>query len=205
MANMKRCDQGHYYDADKHSNCPSCGVQGLDIVPTRARPSPLDDTGPTGGGFYPQPGIGSTKRPDQPPQRPGPGPGVTVSLPKKKIGIEPVLGWLVCVEGPERGRDYRILKERSSIGRDDNMDIHIGADLTISRHRHAIISFNPRDNTFKVVPGEGGGQTYLNGNVVDLPMPLNSYDCIELGETKLLFIPLCGEQFKWEPEVAESH
>jgi RNA polymerase subunit RPABC4/transcription elongation factor Spt4 len=21
---MKRCDQGHYYDADKHTMCPAC-------------------------------------------------------------------------------------------------------------------------------------------------------------------------------------
>ena len=183
MSNMKRCEKGHYYEAEKYSSCPHCGVTGLDLQPTHGRPPSATDPSPT--------------RPLHVPSRPG-AEGKTIGIIQKRIGINPVLGWLVCVEGAERGRDFRIRGERSSIGRDPSMDIYIEGDESISRYRHAVISFNPRTHTFKVVPGEGGGQTYLNGEVVDVPIPLKSYDLIELGQTKLLFIPLCGEQFQWD-------
>jgi hypothetical protein len=39
---------------------------------------------------------------------------------------------------------------------------------------------------------------YKNGEEVVFSEPLEAYDVIELGRTKLLFVPLCGERFKWE-------
>ena len=38
-------------------------------------------------------------------------------------GINPVTGWLVCIEGPQLGRDYRILSEKNFIGRDEKKEI----------------------------------------------------------------------------------
>jgi len=32
---------------------------------------------------------------------------------------------------------------------------------------------------------------------VATPMEPKAYDTIEMGQTKLLFMPFCGEQFKW--------
>ena len=69
-------------------------------------------------------------------------------------GIDPVVGWIVCVEGQDKGRDYRIRTERNFIGRNDSNDIVIKGDDSISRERHAIISFNPRTNSFRLAPGD---------------------------------------------------
>ena len=124
--------------------------------------------------------------------------GVTVGFYRKTIGVDPVVGWLVCIDGPEKGRDYRLHSERNFIGRAEKMDICLRGDETISRENHAIISFNPRNLSFKVQPGDGRGLVYLNGNDVDVPTILKPYDLIELGQTKLLFIPLCGEKFQWQ-------
>ena len=30
--------------------------------------------------------------------------------------LKPVTGWLVCLEGPSRGRDYRIIAEKNFMG-----------------------------------------------------------------------------------------
>ena len=35
-------------------------------------------------------------------------------------------------------------------------------------------------------------------------MPLKAYDLIDFGDTKLLFIPLCGEQFTWKANPEED-
>lgn len=123
--------------------------------------------------------------------------GVTVGLFRKKTGIDPVVGWLVCVAGADKGRDYRLRSDRNSIGRSPNMDVCINGDDTISRERHAYVSFNPKKNVFTLAPGEGRGLIYLNDEEVTGATPLKAYDRIELGDTTLLFMPLCGEQFEW--------
>ena len=30
--------------------------------------------------------------------------------------------------------------------------------------------------------------------------PLKAYDVIEVGKSQLLFLPLCGDKFKWDEE-----
>jgi hypothetical protein len=181
-----RCERGHYYDAQQHSRCPSCGVPGLDVPGTQ---SPSARNEPDNMVTQVRGQAGSVADV-----------GVTVAMVRKKIGIDPVVGWLVCVQGPEKGRDYRVRSERNGIGRGADMAICIHGDEAISRENHAYISFNPRKGSFRIAPGDGRGMTYLNGEEVDVPMPLNAYDRIELGQSHLLFVPLCGEKFSWENE-----
>ncbi len=72
-------------------------------------------------------GGGDASGGDQPTRRIGQGgPG----------GIDAVVGWLVCVHGRNRGRDYRIRSENNTVGRSENMDICISGDDLISRERH---------------------------------------------------------------------
>ncbi len=180
-----RCEHGHYYDAQQHSRCPSCGVPGLEVEGRQARQAQAE--------------VGAEVTQVRG-QQSSSDVGVTVAMVRKKIGIDPVVGWLVCVQGPEKGRDYRIRSERNGIGRGADMSICISGDEAISRENHAFISFNPRKGSFRIAPGDGRGMTYLNGEEVDVPMPITAYDRIELGQTHLLFVPLCGEQFNWEAE-----
>jgi hypothetical protein len=77
------------------------------------------------------------------------------------------------------------------------MDIYINGDDTISRDSHAVVSFDPKRGKFRLHAGEGRGLVYLNEDIVDGAAELNPYDVIELGQTKLLFIPFCGERFQW--------
>jgi hypothetical protein len=122
----------------------------------------------------------------------------TVALVKKKIGIDPVVGWLVCVEGAEKGKDYRIHTEKNKIGRSENMDIIIKSDSSISRENHAFIVFNPRQNIFRVQSGESRGLIYVNGEEVLASRELAVSDIIEIGEGKYRFVPFCGENFTWD-------
>lgn len=190
---MTRCENGHYYDSSKYSTCPSCGIPDLDIHATVIHQVP-----PVAASI-----TGQTQK-SPAPARQGAEPGVTVGVLRKTMGIDPVVGWLVCVEGADKGRDYRIRSERNTIGRGAGMDISIQGDETISRDKHAIISFNPRKNSFLLTPGESRGIVYLNGEEVANPMPLTAYDVIELGQTKLLFVPFCGSHFQWEKPAAQS-
>lgn len=192
---MKRCEQGHYFDAEKHTMCPNCGIPDLDLGKTRPLGHPAAQPEAT----WRSPSSsdeGHTVRHDT--NRAGSrDSGETVALVRKKEGIDPVVGWLVCVEGADKGRDYRIRSEKNFIGRSEKMDIQISGDDTISRDNHAVVSYNPKNCIFKVHAGEGRGMVYLNSADVDTPLELKPYDIIELGQTKLAFIPFCGEKFQW--------
>ncbi len=195
MQPMTRCENGHYYDAKKHQSCPFCGVQKLDIdiqktMAKKSGPPPVKS-----GSEQPAPPVGG---PPEPPINAPADSGKTVGVYRRKMGIDPVVGWLVAVKGPDKGRDFRITAEKNFIGRSEAMDISISGDDSISRESHAIISYNPKNNSFRVYPGESKRLVYLNEEEVIMPEQLKAYDVIELGETTLRFIPLCGEQFEWD-------
>ena len=124
--------------------------------------------------------------------------GKTVGMMQSQMGFDPVVGWLACVAGPSRGKSYTIRGGVNAIGRSERMDIVITGDLKISSENHAKISYSDKHNRFNLLPGEGRNIVYLNDEEVFTPMPLHAYDLIDFGETKLLFVPLCGEKFTWE-------
>jgi hypothetical protein len=126
--------------------------------------------------------------------------GRTVGLMQEQMGFDPVVGWLACVEGPSRGKSYTIRGGVNSIGRGDRMDITITGDMKLSAENHAKLSYSERSNRFNLIPGDGRNIIYLNGEEVFVPTVLSAYDLIDFGETKLLFIPLCGERFTWGKE-----
>jgi hypothetical protein len=145
----------------------------LDIEQTR--PSP-DLKGQEWAGEAPGGGAKTVKMGDPPPprQQPTPDEGVTRRYPMGKGDMnrmDPVVGWLVCVAGPDKGRDYRIHAERNFIGRGADMDIAVAGDEQISRKNHAVISYNPKRHTFTIAPGDSHGLTYLNDDELLTPSP----------------------------------
>ena len=144
-------------------------------------------------------------------QTPPPSPGISVTAANKTVGMmqsqmgfDPVVGWLACVAGPSRGKSYTVRGGVNSIGRSERMDIVVTGDLKISAENHAKISYSEKNNRFNLLPGEGRNIVYLNDEEVFTPMPLHAYDVIDFGETKLLFIPLCGEKFTWKAEESDG-
>lgn len=112
--------------------------------------------------------------------------------------LNPVTGWLVCIDGPNKGRDYKIMSEKNFVGRGDGMDIQILGDNHISKRNHAVIVFDPRKQITLVLPGDSQGLVYINGESIYAPTILAPYDTIELGKSKFIFNPLCGEHFSWD-------
>jgi hypothetical protein len=191
MASLKQCESaGHFYDDRKHSSCPYCGVGGIEMPDTRPANSSggMSATAPA----QPDPTDGRTRAAGAPPQD-----GRTRGFFQDKLGAEPVVGWLVCVDGPHRGRDFRLHSEKNFIGRDPANDICISGDPRISASKHAVVSFDPRNCKYKIRGGDGRGLTYLNGEEVDETTPLEPFNRITLGDTTLLFVPLCGDGFQW--------
>ena len=175
---MKQCEHGHFYDETRFAACPYCrdgaagageseGTAGKTVAVLRSGSAPSADE------------------------------GKTVGIIQKKIGIDPAVGFLICIEGPDRGADYRLVAGRNFIGRLPSMDVALTADDTVSRDGHALVTYDAKYNRFSLLPGQSRGITYCNGEQVELPRPLAAYDVIEVGKSRLLFLPLCGERFQW--------
>jgi hypothetical protein len=111
--------------------------------------------------------------------------------------VDPVVAWLVCLDGPDRGHDYPLRAGENALGRSPSMDVCIANDAAVSRERHLIVTFDSVKETFLLLPGESAGLLYLNGESIRSPRHVKRDDVIEVGRTKLVFIPFCDGKYHW--------
>lgn len=111
---------------------------------------------------------------------------------------DPVVGWLVVVEGPGRGASLNVGYGNNRIGRapTENISLDFG-DEEISRENHSTITFDGRHRRYYVLPGQGRNLVYVNDQPVMSPLELTGGEEILLGQTKLRFVPFCGKAFDW--------
>ena len=112
---------------------------------------------------------------------------------------DPVVGWLVVVEGPGKGRAMQLGYGSNSLGRGatDRVKLDFGDDQ-ISRSGHAVVTYDPRGRKFYVQHGGGTNLTYLGDQPVLTPTELPALSHINIGNTVLRFVPLCGAEFDWQ-------
>lgn len=125
----------------------------------------------------------------------------TVSFYSGARGNDYVTGWLVCVEGPEKGRDYRLHHGFNRIGRDMEMDVQVTDDPAVSGRNHCSIVYDEKSRSFSVVPSPGS-LTYYKGQLLEKATRMEAGDKIRMGGSGFVFIPFCGEERTWE-EFAE--
>ena len=222
---IKECGRGHMYDTSLYASCPYCG--GGQAVIDFGQPAggvPVGAPGETQApmGYAPAPGFGAA-----PMQGMGPIPGAGQAVadvghtmppagwggsePKKAtddqetksivgmhLGVEPVVGWLVCIDGKNKGTDYRLYSKINTIGRGEKMDVRIKNDPTVTQDVHARLAYDPKHNNYNLIPGNNSNNIYLNDEPVYSPTRLNAYDVLEIGQTELIFVPLCTGRFTWD-------
>lgn len=114
-----------------------------------------------------------------------------------RVPVAPCTGWVIALNGNHLGQDFRLKVGKNFVGRDASMDVALTGDKSVSRNRHTILVYEPKQHLYLVQPGESSELVYLNDEVVLSPMKLQAYDIITIGEVNLLFIPLCGAKFNW--------
>ena len=128
----------------------------------------------------------------------------TVAKYDLKEKTEPPTGWIVCVKGAEQGHAFPCREGKTRIGRNDQCNIRLVNDISITREPHAIIHYDPMNRIFFLQCGSGDGIVYLNGEYIMDTKPLNAYDKITLGKAEFVFVPLCGEKFSWDEYISEG-
>lgn len=173
--NLVKCANGHFYNAKKLPCCPHCANEEAGVFVedlTGAKQDSID-----------------TAIPKQ-------------QLPEKyqRAAASALSGWLVCIDGAMRGDSFTLYTGTSRIGRDASMDVVLFREPTVSRICHALITYKPEDTSFTMsVPAGAASPVYLNGQLMKAghSATLSSHDRITLGECVLVFVPFCGEAFRW--------
>lgn len=217
--NLKKCNNGHYFDGDKYPSCPHCGnhLETDDEVTVN-----MENTGSMSIGkgiqerteTVQEPAARETAAAEAAPAMslkravgvaaaPVAKPEVeddskTVSFYGGTLGIEPVVGWLVCIDGNVKGKGFELKTGKNFIGRSGAMDIMLDGDSSVSRDRHAIVTYEPKSRKFIAQPGESRELFYLNDNVVLENIEMTQGDVLLIGKTLLKFMPFCGLDFTWE-------
>ncbi len=120
---------------------------------------------------------------------------------------DPVVGWLVVVEGPGKGRAVQLGYGSNSLGRGATNRVKLDfGDDQISRNGHAVVTYDPRSRGRKFYVQHGGGTnlTYLGDQPVLAPAELPALSHICIGHTVLRFVPLCGAEFEWQDTEASE-
>ena len=208
---MTICPNCHHpYDTARFSSCPQCGSAAVAFPRTEpvGAGASFIATEPVGSGvpFAATEPVGNSAanvsvnagfNPTVPPDVPDAfTPTIAGDILSNGNVTDPVVGWLVCIEGPSQGDDYRVHAGYNYIGRNTG-DICIRGDNQISRQNHAMIAFDSSELIFYVGPASGKNLIKVNGKTVFNPVEIHSYDTISIGTTKLIFVALCGERFSW--------
>jgi FHA domain-containing protein len=202
----KRCENGHFID-ESWDLCPYCPADSseseIPIVrparavapaePAPARPAPA------------APPSGARREVPPAPPAPASQPPMerTVAVPKLSAADASqvkryVVGWLIGLNGVNRGESYPVRIGRNVLGRDRRSDI-IVSDEQASSH-HADLVFRPEERRFILMDHNSTNGTYVNEMEIEPRKDLSGKDVIRIGSQKFLFIPLIHDGFYWDDE-----
>lgn len=187
-----RCPRGHFFDDEKYDSCPNCmGNNGPKWQMEDEKTISLDAFG-----------NGEIKKLHLTAQEPAKQ-SIKGSWDSEKTvalsgyGSEQLLvGWLVCICGEMKGKDYRLYPGFNRIGREISSDICI-QDPEVSRENHCSLVYDEKSGQFYVVPGKGT-LTYLNEEAVQEAVKLQEGDKIRIGGSTLELAAFCKGEHTWK-------
>lgn len=183
-----QCPQKHFYDNKKFDECPHCkkAASGQATYNENLTIAKFTSNSNGVGGSLSSlassvSGTGETE-------------SKTIGVYFKNRNINPIAGWLVCIEGENRGRSFEVHIGKNFVGRSMKMDIRTN-DESISRENHFTVIYEPESSKFYLIPGNG--MTYYNGKLLSEAAELKEDDTIGAGKSKYAFVPFCKEGRDW--------
>lgn len=167
------CQNNHVYDIEKYQNCPLCGAKKF--------------SSESNGNHYQK--IRLKNIPSEKDALP------TIS-PYDSLNTYFVTGWLVCIEGSQKGRDYSLHYGCHKIGNFPSCDIFLNNN-TETEICYCSIIYDPKSNRFYLSPKEET-DVFINHKIVRRVQLLQASDFIQIGSEIFEFIPFCTEEKTWE-------
>ncbi len=133
--------------------------------------------------------------------RPGAPPAATVPATTAPVAatdtlINPVVGWLAIIAGPGRGTVLPLSYGVNDIGRGAGAKVRLDfGDTAIALENQAAIIYTAGSRHFYLQ--SVAAETRLNGQPASASVALTHGDLLQLGQTRLRFVPLCGPDFDW--------
>jgi hypothetical protein len=220
----KRCDNGHFID-EAWDICPYCPQDDSEPEIPVVRPRSIEQAGPQPvAAPAPAPAPSPMPRalpsmadraeasaaPRPRPVTSGGGAAAAVAVPpaertvaaqRLEVGQQQkryVVGWLVGLNGPNRGEAFPVRMGRNVIGRDKRSDIVINDDQASSHH--ADLVFRPEERRFILMDHNSTNGTYVNETEIEPRRDLIEKDVVRIGSHRFLFSPLCHDGFHWDDE-----
>ncbi len=109
---------------------------------------------------------------------------------------EPVVGWLVALNGAYRGRSFPLKAGENTIGRSPDEQVPLPEQTDLVQNTHAVLTYDARTRQF-YLRAENGGKVSINLAAVVDGVQIYSFDRILLGRTEFIFVALCGNRFSW--------
>lgn len=206
MPTMKLCPNNHYYDSDRYSECPYCKERsGENPPPSKGnlRSGRVEETVPVDENDYTNSFQSSNNNYARGKTR-----GMYDFSSAKTKGMyggnetqsgisayQRVVGWLVCTNGNDCGRDFRIHVDNNFVGRNDSCDIVI-RDPYVSA-QHFTVTYDPLNDIYIASMSGGRAIVYINGQPLTSNHILQKGDKLKVGQTELVFIPLESSYVKW--------
>lgn len=181
-----KCPFNHYYDDKRSSVCPYCEKTENEQLFT-------DSMNEKNTSYIELPEYEEQKTEAY---------GEFVSEFEKTISVfvdesknELTTGWLVCIDGEEKGKSYTVHSGRNFAGRSLEADIPLMDDSSITREHQFSIVYDPRSVEFYVV--NEGDCTCLNNEPIKKEQKLCDGDVIQAGKSKYVFVPFCKRGREW--------
>lgn len=169
--NLKKCKNGHHYDADKLLDCPYCAQMNTGLSEDMLLAKDQSHI--------------ITKFPN------------TVQM-EGRFGKQKTVGWLVVLNGTMSGISFPLWDTVNRIGSARNMDIELQSDPYISREKHATITYDPKKNVCILSSEKHMNQTFLNEKTITEAVPLKDRDLLTFGNSSCLYVALCRSDFSWK-------
>lgn len=188
-----RCPKGHFYDNEKYGDCPSCAGN------TGGPRWQMEDEKTVSLDAF---GTGEVRKIQLTAEEPVKQSVIGAWDSEKTVALsgyestQLLVGWLVCISGGMKGKDYRLYPGFNRIGRSMDSDICI-QDFEVSREVHCSVVYDEKNGEFYLVPGKGT-LTYLNEETVQGASKIKDGDKIRLGESVLEFVAFCKGEHTWQ-------
>lgn len=111
---------------------------------------------------------------------------------------DPVVGWLVVIDGPGRGVSIPIGYGMNIVGRGRSNRIVLDfGDDRISEDDHFRVAYDSEEREFHLIPGRGTNLLRVGGKPLLAAQSLSSGTDIKVGDSMLRFVALCGPDWDW--------